>query len=95
MHTTYGTYFSFHIVTLDINYVHFEQTYNTTSMISIWWNNINKITNVTMKSKVDVTKLAQGKQNVTQLTVLLNHNKKLKFLYKCTSNHVSTEKNNI
>jgi len=45
-----------------------------------------------MKSKVDVTKLAQRKQNVTQLTVLLNHNKKLKFLYKCTSNHVSTEK---
>jgi len=51
--------------------------------------------NVTMKSKVVITNLDQGKQKVTQLTLLrygiLNHNKKF-FLYKCTSNHVSTEK---
>ena len=26
MHTVYGTYFSIHRVTLDINYVHFKQT---------------------------------------------------------------------
>ena len=48
-----------------------------------------------MKSKVVVTNLDQGKQKVTQLTLLrygiLNHNKKF-FLNKCTSNHVSTEK---
>jgi len=52
-----------------------------------------------MKSKVVVTKLAQGKQKVTHLTVLLdcilNHNIKWNNLYKWTSNHVSTEKNKI
>ena len=48
---------------------------------------------------VVVTKLVQGKQKVTHLTVLLDcfikHNKKSKNLYKCTSNHVSTEQNKI
>ena len=65
-------------------------------MVSIWWNNISKISNVPMKSKVVVTKLAQGKQNVTHLTLLLacilNHNKKWNNLDKCTSTHVSTKK---
>ena len=67
-----------------------------TSMVSIWWNNISKISNVTMKSKVVVTTLAQGKQKVTHLTLfldcILNHNIKWNNLDKCTSNHVSTEK---
>ena len=49
-----------------------------------------------MKSKVVRTKLAQGKQKFIDLTLLLdcipNHNKKRNNLYKCTSNHVSTEK---
>jgi len=40
--------------------------------------------NVTMKSKVVVTNLDQGKQKVTQLTLLrygiLNHNKKFFFI---------------
>ena len=67
-----------------------------TSMVSIWWNNISKISNVTMKSKMVVTTLAQGKQKVTHLTLfldcILNHNIKWNNLDKCTSNHVSTEK---
>ena len=68
-------------------------------MVSIWWNNISKLSkfyNVTMESKVVVTKLAKGEQNVTHLTLLLdcilNYNIKWNNLYKCTSNHVSTEK---